>query len=74
MQGNMIILIVLILVLIYFVSQVPAKHTRDVVYVNRDVPIWNLPTGWARPIRRWGPRWRPRFRPGFRPHFRPHHL
>jgi len=66
----MVMLIVLILVLIYFVSHIPAKHRRDVVVVNRDVPVWNVPTGWARPIRRWGPRWRRRFRP----HHHRHHL
>ena len=73
MQASMVMLIALVIILIYFVTHIPArKSTKDVVYVNRALPVWNRPTGWARPLRRgWFPGWRPHFRPGFRPH--PHH-
>ena len=70
MNNGLILIAVLLIVLIYFVMQIPRKHTNhksEVVYVNRPYPMWNLPTGWARPIRRW-PGWVPRYSPGYGPH------
>lgn len=60
MNNTFILLAVLIIVLIYFLSQMPRKPThvhrhpyrREVVYVNHPYPVWRLPTGWARPLRR----------------------
>ena len=60
MNNTVVLLVVLIVVLIYFLSQMPRKtkvihrhpYRRDVVYVNNSYPIWRMPTGWARPIRR----------------------
>jgi len=71
MNNGLILIAVLLIVLIYFVIQMPRKHTghkSEVVYVNRQYPMWNIPTGWARPLRRgWGPRFRrgPRHRRRF---------
>ena len=53
MNNGLILIAVLLIVLIYFVMQIPRKHTNhksEVVYVNRPYPMWNLPTGWARLI------------------------
>jgi hypothetical protein len=69
MNNGLILIAVLLIVLIYFVMQIPRKHTNhksEVVYVNRQYPLWNIPTGLARPLRRsWG--WGPRFRRGYGP-------
>ena len=62
MNNGLILIAVLLIILIYFVMQIPRKHANhksEVVYVNR--PVWNIPTGWARPIRRWPGGWVPRF-------------
>jgi len=64
MNNGLILIAILLVVLIYFVIQMPRKHSNhksEVVYVNRQYPIWNNPTGWARPLRR---EWMPRFRRG----------
>ena len=57
MNNGLILIAVLLIVLIYFVMQIPRKHTNhksEVVYVNRQYPVWNIPTGLARPLRRSG--------------------
>jgi hypothetical protein len=67
MNNGLILIAVLLIVLIYFVIQIPRKHANhksEVVYVNRQYPMWNIPTGWARPLRRG---WGPRFRRGYGP-------
>jgi hypothetical protein len=67
MNNGLILIAVLLIVLIYFVIQIPRKHANhksEVVYVNRQYPMWNNPTGWARPLRRG---WGPRFRRGYGP-------
>lgn len=58
MNNTLILIAILLVVLIYFLSQIPRKpivvhkhpYRSDVIYVKQ--PIWRLPTGWARPIRR----------------------
>ena len=79
MDNSFLLVIVLLVILIFFVTQIP-RHKIPVrtVYVkepsNRSVivpSIWNYPTTLARPMRPWGPRFIPGFRPGRRPGFRP---
>lgn len=60
MDKTFILIAILIVTLIYFLSQIPRKpvvvhrhrhpYRKEIVYVNR--PVWRMPTGWARPIRR----------------------
>ena len=61
MDNGIILIAVLLVVLIYFIAQLPMKKinptTKEVVVVNRQYPMWNMPTGFARPMRRY-----PRFR------------
>ena len=60
MDNLLVLLAVLIILLIFFLAQMPRKprvihrhpYRRDVVYVNNPFPVWRMPTGWARPIRR----------------------
>lgn len=70
MDNGLILIGVLLIILIFFVMQIPRHAARpQTIYVkepaNRSVivpSIWNYPTSFARPMRPWGPR----FRPGFR--------
>mgnify|MGYP001310354061 CR=1 FL=1 len=56
MDNGIILIAVLLVVLIYFIAQLPMKKigaTKEVVVVNRQYPMWNMPTGFARPLRRY---------------------
>jgi hypothetical protein len=52
MDNGIILIAVLLIVLIYFIAQLPIKsvNKEEVVYVNRQYPLWN---GYARPLRRY---------------------
>jgi len=60
MNNTLILLIALIILLIFFLAQMPRKHhivnrhpyRKDIIYVNNSFPIWRVPSGWARPMRR----------------------
>ena len=57
---NLLIFLLIIILLVFFLAQMPRKpqiivehpYRRNIVYVNNPFPIWRIPTGWARPIRR----------------------
>ena len=79
MDNGLLLVGVLLVILIFFVTQIPRERSRPRTVFVRDpvnrsviVPsVWNYPTTWARPLRPWGPRFRPGFRP--HPHRRHHH-
>ena len=56
----LILLAALIILLVFFLAQMPRKpqrivehpYRRNIVYVNNPFPVWRMPTGLARPIRR----------------------
>jgi len=52
MDNGIILIAVLLIVLIYFIAQLPIRNVdkEEVVYVNRQYPLWN---GYARPLRRY---------------------
>jgi len=60
MNNMLILLAALIILLVFFLAQMPRKpqiivehpYRRNIVYVNNPFPVWRMPTGWARPIRR----------------------